>query len=70
MVENANDLLIDPADGLRIINDVDQLAAFEYAVVPDVERGATTADRPPTRGCASTRRSACSSGTARRCPAT
>ncbi|HSS35682.1 MAG TPA: hypothetical protein VLR93_05360, partial [Patescibacteria group bacterium] len=31
LVENANDLLIDPADGLRIVNDVDQLAAFEYA---------------------------------------
>ncbi len=31
LVENANDLLIDPADGLRVINDVDQLAAFEWA---------------------------------------
>ncbi len=31
IVENANDLLIDPADGLRIINDADQLAAFEHA---------------------------------------
>ena len=31
LVENANDLLIDPADGLRVINDVDQLAAFEHA---------------------------------------
>jgi hypothetical protein len=30
-VENAADLVIDPADGLRVINDVDQLAAFEYA---------------------------------------
>jgi hypothetical protein len=30
-VENATDLLIDAADGLRVINDVDQLAAFEYA---------------------------------------
>jgi Xaa-Pro aminopeptidase len=30
-VENANELLIDPADGLRVINDVDQLAAFEHA---------------------------------------
>ena len=30
-VENATDLLIDAADGLRAINDVDQLAAFEYA---------------------------------------
>jgi hypothetical protein len=31
VVENAGDLLIDPGDGLRIINDADQLAAFEYA---------------------------------------
>jgi hypothetical protein len=30
-VENATDLFIDPADGLRVINEVDQLAAFEYA---------------------------------------
>ena len=30
-VENANDLLMDAADGLRVINDVDQLAAFEFA---------------------------------------
>jgi hypothetical protein len=30
-VENANDLLIDPADGLRVINDADQLAVFEHA---------------------------------------
>jgi hypothetical protein len=31
MVENATDLLIDPGDGLRVINEVDQLAALEYA---------------------------------------
>jgi hypothetical protein len=31
VVENANDLLMDPADGLRVINGVDQLAAFEHA---------------------------------------
>ena len=31
VVENASDLLIDAADGLRVINDVDQLAAFEWA---------------------------------------
>ena len=30
-VENATDLLIDAADGLRVINEVEQLAAFEYA---------------------------------------
>jgi hypothetical protein len=31
LVESASDLLIDPADGLRVINDVDQLAVFEWA---------------------------------------
>jgi hypothetical protein len=31
LVENATDLLIDPANGLRVINDVDQLAVFEWA---------------------------------------
>jgi hypothetical protein len=31
VVENATDLLIDAVAGLRAINDVDQLAAFEYA---------------------------------------
>jgi hypothetical protein len=30
-LENATDLLIDPAAGLRVINEVEQLAAFEYA---------------------------------------
>jgi hypothetical protein len=30
-VENATDLLIDPADGLRVINEVEQLAAMEAA---------------------------------------
>jgi Xaa-Pro aminopeptidase len=30
-VENATSLLIDSADGLRVINEVEQLAAFEYA---------------------------------------
>ena len=33
-VENANGLLIDPADGLRIINDVDQLAIVRVGVLP------------------------------------
>jgi hypothetical protein len=28
---NATGLLIDPGDGLRVINEVEQLAAFEYA---------------------------------------
>ncbi|HKG57266.1 MAG TPA: hypothetical protein VKA85_08460 [Candidatus Limnocylindrales bacterium] len=31
VVENASDLLIDAADGLRVVNDVDQLAVFEWA---------------------------------------
>jgi len=31
VVENATDLLIDPATGLRVVNEVDQLAAFEWA---------------------------------------
>ena len=30
-VENATGILIDAADGLRVVNEVDQLAAFEYA---------------------------------------
>ena len=30
-VQNATGLLIDPGDGLRVINEVEQLAAFEYA---------------------------------------
>jgi Xaa-Pro aminopeptidase len=30
-VENATDLLIDAADGLRVINEPDQIAAFEHA---------------------------------------
>jgi len=31
LVENANELLIDAADGLRTVNEVEQLAAFEWA---------------------------------------
>jgi hypothetical protein len=30
-VENATDMLIDPADGLRVINEVEQLAMLEFA---------------------------------------
>ncbi len=30
-VENANDLFIDAGDGLRVVNEVEQLAAFEWA---------------------------------------
>ena len=43
LVENANDLMVDPRDGLRIINDVDQLAAFEHAVLAHVRRRAEPA---------------------------
>lgn len=31
VVANANHLFIDPADGMRVVNEVDQLAAFEWA---------------------------------------
>jgi len=31
LVENATDLLIDPGDGLRVVNELEQLAAFEWA---------------------------------------
>ncbi|HZM72078.1 MAG TPA: hypothetical protein VFC71_01765 [Candidatus Polarisedimenticolia bacterium] len=31
LVENANDLLIDPADGLRVLNEVEQLVQMEHA---------------------------------------
>ena len=31
LVENATDLFIDPAAGLRVVNEVDQLAGFEWA---------------------------------------
>ncbi len=31
LVENANDLFVDAADGLRAVNEVEQLAAFEWA---------------------------------------
>lgn len=30
-IENATDILVDAADGLRVINEVEQLAAFEWA---------------------------------------
>ncbi len=31
LVENASDLLIDADDGLRVLNEVEQLAAFEWS---------------------------------------
>ena len=39
-VENATDLFIDAADGLRVVNEVEQLAAFEWAALPDLARRA------------------------------
>ena len=70
LVENATDLLIDAADGLRVINEVEQLAAFEWAAcqtsngVRQLLAGLQPGhDR--TRGGA-----AAASGTARRCRAT
>jgi hypothetical protein len=51
LVENAGDLLIDPVDGLRIINDVDQLAVFEHAAcrTSDGVRRVLTGLRPGLR---------------------
>ena len=31
LIENATDVLIDPANGLRVVNELEQLAAFEWA---------------------------------------
>ena len=47
LVENANDLLIDPADGLRIINDADQLAVFEHAATRTSNGVRNLSDRAP-----------------------
>jgi Xaa-Pro aminopeptidase len=50
-VENVNDLLIDPADGLRVINEVEQLAAMEAAacVTSSGVRGLLNGLRPGMR---------------------
>jgi hypothetical protein len=37
LVENATDILVDPADGLRVVNEVEQLAAMEAAAVTTSE---------------------------------
>ena len=68
VVESATDILIDPANGLKVINEVEQIAAFEWAacqtsdgvrrVITGLRTGMTERDVP-----------ACSRGTARRCPA-
>jgi hypothetical protein len=50
-VENATDLLVDPADGLRVINEVEQLAAMEAAAcaTSDGVRRVLTGIRPGMR---------------------
>ena len=65
------DLLIDAADGLRVINEVEQLAAFEYAACQTsngVRRLLIRGLEPGMREDGGRR--ACSSGTGRRCRAT
>ena len=74
-LENATDLLIDAADGLRTVNEVEQLVAFEAAAcatssgVRDLCSGCATAslqtDRSP-----SAKPLPCSAGTALPCHAT
>ena len=70
VVENATDLLIDPPTGLRVVNEVDQLAAFEWAACQTSQgvRRVLAGLRPGhdrTGG-----RSAARAGTACRCRAT
>ena len=48
-VENATGLLIDAADGLRVINEVEQLAAMEWAALPDLVGRAAPAARRAAR---------------------
>ena len=69
VVENATDLLIDPADGLRVINEVEQLAAFEWAACQTsdgVRRSSPAAAGHDRAGGGA----ACWRGTACRCRAT
>ncbi len=51
LVENAGDLLTDAADGLRVINEVEQLAAFEFAACQTSQgvRGLLSGLRPGMR---------------------
>jgi hypothetical protein len=48
LVENATDLFIDVADGLRVVNEIEQLAAFEWAACQTSNgvRGLHTGLRP------------------------
>ncbi len=68
-IANAAPLLIDAADGLRVINEVEQLAAFEYAACRTSHgvRNLLFGLRP---GMPEARPSRCSAGTACRCRAT
>ncbi len=56
VVENATDILIDPANGLKVINEVEQIAAFEWAAcqTSDGVRRVITGLRPgmTERDCA------------------
>ena len=69
LVENANDLLIDAADGLRTVNEVEQLAAFEWAACQTSNGVRNTVDglRP---GMTEREAAGSSAGTVRRSPAT
>ena len=68
-VDNATDLLIDAADGMRVINEVEQLAAFEWAACQTSPGSATSS---PACAPGMTEREAVRllSGTALPCPAT
>ncbi len=70
LVENATDLLIDPADGLRVINEVEQLAAFEWAACQTSHGVRDAVDRPPAGDDRAGGGRAARAGTARRCRAT
>ena len=61
---------IDAADGLRVINEVEQLATMEAASAVTSNGVPPTPRRPAARAAPSARRSACSAGTAARCRAT
>ncbi len=57
-VDNATDLLIDPADGLRVHNEVDQLAADGGRRGHDVDRRPAPDHRTSTRAARARRRGA------------
>jgi hypothetical protein len=69
LIENANDLLIDAADGLRVINEVEQLAAMEAAACT-TSSGVLSLIRGLRPGLRERDAVALLVGTARRCHAT